>query len=85
MTERLNVLPEPVRGRPPLYPWDEWLQPTGDVLVLRRGRDFDQENTGKPKAASMRALVKKAAGNRGGVADCQVPDENTVYVHYHED
>jgi hypothetical protein len=68
------------RGRPAKYPWEEWFD--GNFRVLKRGRDFDPENTGIPTAKSMRALVKHSASVYGGQAETKVPDANSVYFTF---
>jgi hypothetical protein len=72
-----------MRGRPPKYPWDEWLD--GELKFLRRGEDFDPERTGRPSAASFRATAYKAAEVRGGKAEARLQDENLVLLRFIND
>lgn len=48
------------RGRPPIYPWDEWLD--GSTWLLTKGEDFDIQ------IESMRQSIYNMARRRGGHA-----------------
>jgi hypothetical protein len=73
MAERIDAL-GPVRGRPQLYPWDEWMD--GSAWRIRRGDDF------LVSATSMAAQLR-IRGNRLGVdVSARVVDEDTVEFQF---
>lgn len=68
MAERIDNI-TPLRGRPPLYPWDEWLD--GSAWRITQGEDFDVT------AETMAQMVRLRASKAGLSATARVRD-NTV-------
>ncbi len=60
-----------VLGRPPKYPWDEWLD--GSTWRITRGQDFDVE------PSSMRKGASQAASRRGLRAQTQIEDDSVIF------
>ena len=57
MAQVINTMPEARKGRPPIYPWAEWLD--GRVWVLTQGEDFSVS------LQSMGVMVRDAAAKHG--------------------
>lgn len=55
------------RGRPPKYPWDEWIA-NPEPNYLRQGEHFSEE----VKVSSFRAECHAAARRAGGKADTKI-------------
>lgn len=55
------------KGRPPIYPWDEWLD--GQLHILRQADDFP---TATPRG--FRANCYHAAQAKGGKAETKLID-----------
>ena len=56
------------RGRPEIYPWDEWAD--GKARKLRKGRDFDAG------LVSMRTMIHRKARSLGMRAFTHIDDKN---------
>jgi len=69
MPEILDSMPER-RGRPQIYPWDEWSD--GRVWKLHQGSDFYSE------AKSFRVLTHRTAKLYGCKAFTWISDDETV-------
>lgn len=78
----------PVRtgpGRPPIYPWDEWLDGQA-IRHVRRGREFTCEvasflqllrRTAKKRGATPRYQLGKGISHLGEIID---GDENDILI-----
>lgn len=62
-----------MRGRPPKYPWAEWLD--GQRHFLKQGEHFSTE----VKVASFRAECHAAARRAGGKADTQIKGNIVIF------
>jgi hypothetical protein len=60
------------RGRPDMYPWDEWFD--GSIWKLTRGEDFDATTN------SMRMMTYKNGERRGIKVKTSIQDENTLLI-----
>lgn len=74
MAERIDALGSVRRGRPPLYPWDEWTD--GSAWRITRGVDFEVS------AQSMASMIRIRANNTGVVASANVVDGDTVEFQF---
>ena len=72
MAERLeNYEFGKASGRPPKYPWDEWLD--GSTWRITRGADFDG------KVVSMRKMVSLAGRQRGLRAETRIEGDSLIF------
>lgn len=71
MAERVNSMPERIRGRAQFYPLGEWFD--GSVWLLKPGEDF----TCKPR--SLRTYLATVASKRGLELNARIRDEG-VYI-----
>jgi hypothetical protein len=76
MAERITAIAErnPSRGRPPIYPWDEWTD--GSAWRIRRDEDFEVS------ARVMQGIVRDYARRKTLVVRTVVPDEETVEFQF---
>lgn len=76
MAERIDDL-TPLRGRPPVYPWDTWTD--GSAWRIRRGVDFEVS------AESMAAQIRMRAGRDNVTVFARCPDDDTVEFQFSPD
>ena len=73
------------RGRPPKYPWDEWLD--GTRHVVRQSDDWQPGDLtlfpSNVKVSSFRAECHAAARRKGGRVDTRIQG-NTVSIRFIE-
>ena len=62
MAERISDI-TPLRGRPAMYPWEQWLD--GSAWRITRGSDFDIS------PVSMAAIIRQRAERAGLSATCR--------------
>jgi hypothetical protein len=74
MAERIDALGPVKGGRPPLYPWDEWMD--GSAWRIRRGDDF------LVSAYSMAAQLRIRGNNCGVGVSARVADKDTVEFQF---
>lgn len=69
MAERIDKL-EPLRGRPAIYPWEQWLD--GSAWRIRRGEDFEIP------PGSMAAIIRQRADREGMTATCRMVGQDAI-------
>jgi hypothetical protein len=69
MAERISDI-EPHRGRPAIYPWEEWLD--GSSWRITRGADFDIS------PVSMAAIIRQRAERAGLTATCRREGDDAI-------
>lgn len=74
MAERIDNV-TPLRGRAPIYPWDEWTD--GSAWRIRRGVDFETSTQ------SMRSVLTTYAGRNNLNVRTSVPDASTVEFQFY--
>lgn len=75
MAERIDNL-TPFRGRPPVYPWSEWMD--GSAWRIRHGVDFDAS------PSSMASMVRLRAKAEGMTATARVTGDVVEFQFYDE-
>lgn len=58
-------------GRPPKYPWDEWMD--GSTWRITRGADFDV------KVLSIRSGVHRCARQRGLRSEARIEGDSLIF------
>lgn len=77
MAERIDDI-SPLRGRPAIYPWSQWLD--GSAWRIHRGTDYEVAST------SMTAIIRQAAERAGLTVTCRrVGDEAIDFQVFSEE
>jgi hypothetical protein len=73
VAERIDSL-TPLRGRPPVYPWETWMD--GSAWRIRRGVDF------LVSAESMAAQIRMRGARDDVAVFARCPDDDTVEFQF---